>query len=57
MKWYWLSSNKMTISADVEKGVIIETAPVARKFVGQPIQNLIRWMRKQGGFRFSVKAL
>ena len=51
MKHVWLSSKKMTVLVDVQDGLITEAAPVTRKFIGQPLQNLIRWMRKQGGFR------
>lgn len=51
MKCYWLSSKKMTVLVDVQDGRITEAAPVVRKFIGQPLQNLIRWMRRQGGLR------
>lgn len=51
MKCYWLSSKKMTVLVEVQDGRIIQAAPVVRKFIGQPVQNLIRWMRKQGGLR------
>ena len=50
-KVLWLSSRRMTIAVDVVNGIIVETPPVVGKFVGQPIWNLIRWMRKQGGLR------
>lgn len=43
----------MTVWVAVERGVIAETAPVVRMFVGQPLANLERWMRRQGGFEKS----
>lgn len=55
---YWLSSFKMTVSADVdEKGIITRTAPITRKFEGQHISNLIGWMKKQGGFKMDFKLI
>jgi hypothetical protein len=30
---------------------VLETPPIARRFVGQPLQNLVRWMGKQPDFR------
>lgn len=52
MRAWWFSSNRMTVFVEVsEDGVVVQTAPVTRKFVGQPVANLERWMRKQGGFR------
>ena len=52
MKKLWLSSKKMTIFADVDADhMIIDTAPIARKFIKQPVINLVRWMEKQGGLR------
>lgn len=51
---WWLSSKRMTIGVVTDQqGVIVETAPIARKFVGQRLSNLVRWMKKQGGFRWS----
>ena len=47
---YWLSSRKMTIAVRVEV-VIVEAPPIARKFIGQPLENLVGWMTRQGGFR------
>lgn len=49
--WWWFSSSRMTFDVLVHGGVIIDAAPIARKFVGQPVTNLERWMRRQGGLR------
>lgn len=52
--WYWLSTTKMTVGVRIDSdGVIRETPPVVRKFIGQPLANLRRWMSKQPGFRIA----
>lgn len=51
-KSYWLSSNKMTIGVDVNLiDIIVFAPPIAKVFIGQPLDNLRRWMRKQGGYK------
>jgi hypothetical protein len=30
---------------------VLEAPPIAQRFVGQPLQNLVRWMGKQPDFR------
>lgn len=51
-KKYWLSSNRMTVEVIVDfDGKICKAAPIARKFTGQPLENLVRWMENQTGFR------
>lgn len=49
---YHFSSRKMTVWVQCDKpdGVITDGAPVIMKFVGQPLDNLRRWMKKQAGF-------
>jgi hypothetical protein len=49
--WFWLSTSRMTFVVLVRDGLVHETAPIARRFIGQPPENLGRWLRKQGGFR------
>lgn len=51
MKHMWLSSKRMTVLADVQDGLVVKAAPVVRKFIGQPLVNLVRWMKRQGGFQ------
>lgn len=42
---YRLSSPKMTVRVEAdENGIITWAAPVVRKFKGQPLENLERWM-------------
>lgn len=48
---WWLSTERMTVHATVTNGYVAHTAPIARKFVGQPFGNLVGHMRKQPGFR------
>lgn len=47
---WWLSTDKMTFEVTITNGRVSDTAPVARTFIGQPFQNLVRWLRQQGGF-------
>ncbi len=47
---WWLSSVKMTIWVSVRNGTVIDSAPIARKFIGQPMDNLRQWMRRQGAY-------
>lgn len=52
MTIYWVSSGRMTFEVSVdERNIIRDTAPIGRKFIGQPLDNLARWMKRQGGFR------
>lgn len=46
-KW-WLSNKKMTVKVVTQNLIIIDAAPIVRCFIGQPLQNLIRWMKKMG---------
>lgn len=48
--WYWASTQRMTVGVRVEGGLVVDCAPVVRRFVGQPAENLARWLRRQGGF-------
>lgn len=48
---YWLSNKRMTVLAKTENGIIVFAAPIIRVFVGQPIVNLVLWMKRQPNFR------
>jgi len=52
MREWWLSSRRMTIWVKTRNGKIIDSAPIARKFRGQHLSNLARWMDRQGGFKY-----
>ena len=52
---YWVSCERFTIGV-VTRGKgshaeICEAAPIARKFIGQPLRNLVQWMRILGGLK------
>ena len=47
----WLSSLRMTVGISVVDGIIVDAAPVVRKFVGQRLRNLVGWMQQHGGFK------
>jgi len=49
MTLYRIITNKFTAGVEVEKGIIINTAPILRKFKGQKIDSLKRWINKIGG--------
>jgi len=40
----------MTIYVSVEYEMVTYAPPIARKFIGQPFDNLVKWMAKQDGF-------
>lgn len=48
------SSIKMTVWVQTECGIITDAATVVRRFVGQPMRKLAKWMSQQGGFRIEV---
>ena len=39
----WVSSKRATFRVDVRDNIIISAAPIARKFIGQPLDNLKRF--------------
>ena len=48
--WHYLSSRAMTVMVEVDETErIVRTPPIVRTFIGQPVENLIHWMKKQGG--------
>ena len=52
---FWLSSHKMTVRVVTNlSGKIVSTAPIVRRFINQPISNLLTWMSKQGGLLMEV---
>jgi hypothetical protein len=51
---FWLSTKKMTFWCLVGNRTVLETAPIARKFVGQSFDNLIVWLILQGDLRVEI---
>lgn len=45
---YYISSTKMTVCVTVDNNIITESAPIVRKFIGQPLSNLTKWLKKFG---------
>jgi hypothetical protein len=49
--WWTLSSEALSAVVHVQDGTIDRVwSPIARKFIGQPVANMVRWMERQGGF-------
>jgi len=41
---YWLSCHRFTVQVNTDMaGIIVWTAPITRKFIGQPLTNLLGW--------------
>ncbi len=48
---YWLTCSMCTVSVTCDdRDVIVKAAPLARKFLGQPLANLQAWLQKYGGY-------
>lgn len=48
MDRWWLSCPKFTVLVVTDQRQIVETAPLTRKFVGQPLANLVQWAKRFG---------
>ena len=46
--WLYVSSPRMSVAVSVEGPTVTAAPPIVRKFVGQPVANLLRWMARQG---------
>lgn len=52
MKAYWMTCQMCTVSVETDdNNVITKAPPIVKKFKGQPIADLKKWMAKFGGFR------
>ena len=40
---WWVSCPQFTVWARTSNGIILDSAPIVRRFIGQPLTNLIRW--------------
>jgi hypothetical protein len=50
--YWWVSCAEFTVRVVTdEQDVITEAAPIVRRFVGQPFENLKRWAASLGGLR------
>jgi len=58
LKEWWVSCDRFTVWVQVdERAVITDAAPIVRRFIGQPLQNLKRWANKFGGVRSTCLTL
>lgn len=51
-KNWWISTEKFTIQVTTVDGIITEAAPIARRFRGQKLMNLLRWAAGFPGFKY-----
>lgn len=55
MPSYWMSTKGprgvITIQVGVVNGKIASAPPIAGRFIGQPIENLRKWMQAQGTYK------
>jgi len=51
---YWISNKVMTVGVSVTDGIITEAPPIVKKFIGQPIINLVYWMRNKKEFKMMI---
>jgi len=46
---FCVTSPRMTVWVKTRDGIIVDCAPIANKFRGQKLNNLLRWLAKFGG--------
>jgi len=52
MTRHWISCDRFTVAVTTdERGRVVEAAPVVRRFLGQPLYNLLRWADSLGGLQ------
>lgn len=52
MQAIWLSCVRFTVLVEVDADDVVRVAPpIVRRFIGQPVANLERWMERMPGFR------
>lgn len=39
------------VDSSIEESILV-APPIVRKFIGQPLSNLMKWMMKQRNFKF-----
>ena len=50
-KKYYLTSKIFTVQVETNgSGKIVDGAPVIHKFIGQPLDNLLKWLNTKGGY-------
>lgn len=52
---HYISCSKFTVRVYTnERGTIYQAAPIVKRFIGQPILNLLLWSKKFGNFKHIV---
>jgi hypothetical protein len=51
MTCHWISTNMFTVLVHTNGTEIVRAAPLVRRFIGQPIGNLLNWAIPFGGLR------
>jgi hypothetical protein len=47
--WYYIRGPNFTCGVVELDGIIVEAAPILRRFLKQPLGNLKRWIERLGG--------
>jgi len=42
--WWYLTGKGMTVAVATTNGRIVKGPPIVRRFIGQPLGNLARWL-------------
>jgi hypothetical protein len=52
LHWHWLSCARMTVEVGVDDQEVIRVGPpIVKRFIGQRLINLVRWMKSLGDFK------
>lgn len=51
---HWISCARFTVEVETDGDKIVRAAPIVRKFLGQPLANLLEWAQSLGEFRHQV---
>lgn len=50
-KWYRVSNEKFTCAFKEDNCVVVDSAPILKRFVGQPVLNLFDWLDSIGEYQ------
>jgi hypothetical protein len=51
---HWISTNSFTVMVKTDGARIVFTAPLVKRFYGQPIGHLLNWAIPFGGLRHTT---
>ena len=49
-KEYQIDCERFCGYIKVENNIIVDSMPIVRKFIGQPVENLTKWAEKKFGY-------